>query len=129
MKRIEIILRPERVEGTIRALKEAGVPRLHVSHVHAIGSGVDPEHFRVSFEEVAHAGGVPRRYRRQHGVRSGHGSGLLDRPQRHGTHLEGGVKMLNVKALALTLAVICPMDGRRGALMRPPARERRLSRG
>lgn len=26
------------------------MPRLHVSHVDAIGSGVDPEHFRVSFE-------------------------------------------------------------------------------
>ena len=51
MNRIEIILRPERVEATVRALREASVPRLHVFHVHALGSGVDPEHFRLSFEE------------------------------------------------------------------------------
>lgn len=51
MKRIEAIVRTERVASVVAALREAGVPRLTVSHVHALGSGMDPEHYRLSFEE------------------------------------------------------------------------------
>lgn len=51
MKRLEIILRIECVEHVLRALREAGAPRMTVSHVHALGSGVDPEHYCLSFEE------------------------------------------------------------------------------
>lgn len=51
MKRIEAIVRIERVAPTVAALREAGIPRVTVSHVHALGSGVDPEHYRLSFEE------------------------------------------------------------------------------
>lgn len=53
MKRIEAIVRTERVGAVVAALREAGIPRLTVSHVHAIGSGIDPEHYRLSFEEGA----------------------------------------------------------------------------
>lgn len=53
MKRIEAIVRTERVEDVVAALRAEGVPRLTVSHVHALGSGVDPEHYRLSFEEGA----------------------------------------------------------------------------
>lgn len=51
MKRIEAIVRTERVGAVVAALREAGIPRLTVSHVHALGSGIDPEHYRLSFEE------------------------------------------------------------------------------
>lgn len=53
MKELKIICRKERVEDVVAALRAAGVPRLTVSHVHALGSGVDPEHYRLSFEEGA----------------------------------------------------------------------------
>ncbi len=53
MKRIEAIVRVERVAPVVAALREAGVPRLTVSHVHALGSGVDPEDYRLSFEDEA----------------------------------------------------------------------------
>ncbi len=53
MKRIEIILRTECVERVVRGLRENGVPRLTITHVHSLGSGVDPEHYRLSFEEGA----------------------------------------------------------------------------
>lgn len=51
MKKVEAILRLERLEPVVEAVRRAGVPRLTVSHVHALGSGVDPEHYRLSFEE------------------------------------------------------------------------------
>lgn len=51
MKEVKIILRKERVAAVVRALREAGVPRLMVSHCHALGAGVDPDHYRVSMEE------------------------------------------------------------------------------
>lgn len=51
MKEVKIILRKERVAAVIKALGEAGVPRLTVSHVHALGAGVDPDHYRLSMEE------------------------------------------------------------------------------
>jgi nitrogen regulatory protein P-II 1 len=53
MKRIEAIVRTERVGAVVAALRRAGVARLIVSHVHALGYGVDPEHYRLSFEEGA----------------------------------------------------------------------------
>ena len=53
MKELKIICRKERVEDLVAALRAAGVPRLTVSHVHSLGSGVDPEHYRLSFEEGA----------------------------------------------------------------------------
>lgn len=51
MTELKVICRTERVECVVAALRAAGVPRLTVSHVHALGSGVDPEHYRLSFEE------------------------------------------------------------------------------
>lgn len=51
MKEIKAIVRKERVQDVISALRSAGVPRLTLSHVHSVGSGVDPEDYRLSFEE------------------------------------------------------------------------------
>jgi nitrogen regulatory protein P-II 1 len=51
MKEIKAILRKERVQAVVSALKTAGVPRLTVSHVHSLGAGVDPEDYRLSMEE------------------------------------------------------------------------------
>jgi len=51
MKELKVICRKERVEKVVAALRAAGVPRLTVSHVHSLGSGVDPEHYRLSAEE------------------------------------------------------------------------------
>lgn len=51
MKEIKAIVRTERVQAVVKALENAGVARLLICHVHSIGAGVDPEDFRVSFEE------------------------------------------------------------------------------
>lgn len=53
MKEIKAIVRKERVQDVVGALRSAGVPRLTLCHVHSIGSGVDPEDYRMSFEEGA----------------------------------------------------------------------------
>lgn len=46
MKLLRIICRDDRVDAVVRALRTAGAPRLFIDHVHSIGSGVDPEHYR-----------------------------------------------------------------------------------
>ncbi len=51
MKLLKMIVRRERVDALVEALGVASVPRLFICHVHALGSGVDPEHYRLSFEE------------------------------------------------------------------------------
>lgn len=50
MKEIKAYIRPERVEEVVRALQDADVPHLTVTHVRSLGSGVDPEHMRISLE-------------------------------------------------------------------------------
>lgn len=52
MKLLKIIARKERVETLVKVLTEAGVTRLFICHVHAVGCGVDPEDYRLSFEEA-----------------------------------------------------------------------------
>ena len=51
LKELKTFVRPDTVAGLVEALKEAGVTRFWVSHVHSIGAGVDPEDFRLSFED------------------------------------------------------------------------------
>lgn len=51
LKEMRTIVRTEAVERLVTALREAGVSRLWVSHVHSVGAGVDPEDYRLSFEE------------------------------------------------------------------------------
>lgn len=51
MVEVRAIVRIEMLERVVRALKEAGVPRLTVTRVHAIGAGVDPASARLSLEE------------------------------------------------------------------------------
>lgn len=51
MKEVKIVLRKARVDRVVHALEEAVVPRFHVSHVHVLGAGVDPDDARVSMEE------------------------------------------------------------------------------
>lgn len=53
MKEIKAIVRTERVQAVVKALESTGVSRLLICHVHSLGAGVDPEDFRVSFEEGA----------------------------------------------------------------------------
>lgn len=53
MKEIKAIVRTDRVQDVIKALETGGAARLQVCHVHSLGAGVDPEDFRVSFEEGA----------------------------------------------------------------------------
>lgn len=50
MKEIKAYIRPERVEDVVRALQDAGVPHMTVTHVRSLGTGVDPHHKRVSLE-------------------------------------------------------------------------------
>lgn len=51
LREIKTIVRTEAVARLLEALKNVGVTRFWVSHVHSVGSGVDPEDFRVSFED------------------------------------------------------------------------------
>ncbi len=48
---VRAIVRLEMLDRVVHCLKEAGVPRLTVTRVHAIGAGVDPATARISFEE------------------------------------------------------------------------------
>jgi len=53
MKGIKAIVRTERVQAVVKALEEVGAVRILSCHVHSLGAGVDPEDYRVSFEEGA----------------------------------------------------------------------------
>jgi nitrogen regulatory protein PII len=48
---VRAIVRREMLDRVVHALKDAGVPRLTVTRVHAIGAGVDPASVRISFDE------------------------------------------------------------------------------
>jgi len=50
---VRAIVRLEMLDRVIHALREAGVPRMTVTRVHAIGAGVDPAAARLSVEESA----------------------------------------------------------------------------
>lgn len=45
------IVRVEMLDRVVRSLKDAGVPRLTVARVHAIGAGVDPATVRFSLDD------------------------------------------------------------------------------
>lgn len=51
MVEIRAIVRLELLDAVIYCLKQAGVPRLTVERVHAIGSGVDPDAAKISVRE------------------------------------------------------------------------------
>ncbi len=51
MVEIRAIVRLELLDAVVHCLKQAGVPRLTVQRVHAIGSGVDPDSAKISFRE------------------------------------------------------------------------------
>lgn len=51
LREIKTIVRTETLARLLEALEDAGVTRFWVSHVHALGTGVDPEDFRLSFED------------------------------------------------------------------------------
>jgi len=51
MVEIQAIVRIEMLDAVVHCLKEAGVPRLTVERVHAIGSGVDLASAKISFRE------------------------------------------------------------------------------
>lgn len=48
---VRAVVRIGLLDSVVHCLKAAGVPRLAVERVHAIGSGVDPDSTRISFEE------------------------------------------------------------------------------
>lgn len=48
---VRAVVRTGLLDAVVHCLKAAGVPRLTVERVHAIGSGVDPDAARISFEE------------------------------------------------------------------------------
>ena len=50
MKEIKAYIRPDRAEEVVRALQDAGVPHITITHVRSLGSGVDPDHQRMSLE-------------------------------------------------------------------------------
>ena len=51
LREIKTIVRTETLARLLEALEGAGVTRFWVSHVHSLGAGVDPEDFRLSFED------------------------------------------------------------------------------
>ena len=50
MNEVKAYVRRERVEGVVRALHDAGVAHMAVTHVESLGSLVDPAIVRVSME-------------------------------------------------------------------------------
>lgn len=50
MRTITVYLRREKVVEVVRALQEAGVPHMTLTHAQALGSGVDPAHYHLSAE-------------------------------------------------------------------------------
>lgn len=50
MKEIKAYIRPERIDMTLTALKEAGIAGMTVIHVQAIGEACDPHQLKVSAE-------------------------------------------------------------------------------
>lgn len=53
MKEIKGIVRTDRVQAVVKSIENGGAVRILISHVHSLGAGVDPEDYRVSFEEGA----------------------------------------------------------------------------
>lgn len=51
MVEVRAIVRLAMLDRVIQTLKDAGVPRLTVTRVHAIGAGVDPAAVRLSVDE------------------------------------------------------------------------------
>ncbi|NIM52448.1 MAG: hypothetical protein GTO22_24915 [Gemmatimonadales bacterium] len=51
MVEVSAIVRLEMLDRVVRTLKECGVPRLTISHVHSIGAGMDPASKKFSLEE------------------------------------------------------------------------------
>lgn len=51
MKDVKAIVRTECVADLIQALKDQGVLRIYVTHVHAFGAGVDPRDLHPSMDE------------------------------------------------------------------------------
>lgn len=51
LREMKTIVRTDSVARLLEALQDAGVTRFWISHVHSVGAGVDPEDFRVSFED------------------------------------------------------------------------------
>lgn len=50
MQEIKVYLRKEKVDDVVHALRDAGITHMTITHVWSLGSGMDPEDFRVSFE-------------------------------------------------------------------------------
>lgn len=50
MKEIKVYLRKKKVDDVVHALRGAGVTHMTITHVRSLGSGVDPDHVRISFE-------------------------------------------------------------------------------
>lgn len=51
MKDVKAVVRLDCVEGLLDALRKADVARFYVSRVHALGAGVDPEDYKISFDD------------------------------------------------------------------------------
>ena len=50
MKELKAYVRVERIDPIVHALKRAGIPRMSVIHVQAVGSSIDPSEARISVE-------------------------------------------------------------------------------
>ena len=51
LKELKTIVRTESVARLVSELQKIGVTRFWVSNVHAVGAGVDPEHYRTSLRD------------------------------------------------------------------------------
>jgi len=51
---VKIVLRRNRADPVLHALRDADIARIHVSHVHVLGAGVDPGDSHLSLEEGTH---------------------------------------------------------------------------
>lgn len=50
MREVKVYLRREVLESVVRALHDAGIAYMAVNEVRSFGSGVDPQHWRLSMD-------------------------------------------------------------------------------
>ncbi|NIP58523.1 MAG: hypothetical protein GWM92_09550 [Gemmatimonadetes bacterium] len=51
IREIKAYVRSDCVSDVLRALRRVGGSRFYLSHVHAVGAGIDPDELRISLEE------------------------------------------------------------------------------
>lgn len=102
LREMKTIVRTDAVARLVEALEEAGVSRFWISHVHSVGAGVDPEDYRMSFED---GGSYSKKAKVEFLIRSDRTDAALDLIRTHcGTgHRGDGVVVISEVATVVNV--------------------------